>query len=58
MAERIRHTIGKSFRSAGSISPIVKERFVLDKNRQYFVFDVIPIGKLRMTQRDKRWDMS
>ena len=37
----------------GLISVFKEEKFVPDNTRKYFVFDVVPMGAVRMTQSDK-----
>jgi Holliday junction resolvase RusA-like endonuclease len=51
--ERIRNSYGTCFYNAGTTTlNVSKERFVLDKARRFYLFDVIPFGAVRMTKRD------
>jgi Holliday junction resolvase RusA-like endonuclease len=50
---RIRHSIGQNYKHGGTITEIIEEPYVLDTTRQFYLLDVIPMGKPRMTQSDK-----
>ena len=54
MKERVKNSIGGHQHNKGVISEIVYSRFVIDTSRDYYLFDVIPMGAVRMTQSD-RW---
>ncbi len=51
---RIKHSFGKCHVNKGICLEVKDERYVIDYSRQFFLFDVIPMGAPRMTQSD-RW---
>ena len=52
--ERKKQSIGKFFHNKGIVREIKEERYKIDLTRDFYVFDVIPMGSVRMTQSD-RW---
>ena len=50
---RIKESLGSYKFNDGLPSVVEVERFYLDKRRRFYAFDVVPIGKPRMTQSDK-----
>ena len=52
--ERKKSSLGKSFYNKGGKLELKEERYVVDKNREFYLFDVIPMGAVRMTKSD-RW---
>lgn len=53
MATRIQPTAGKCFKNNGVRKEYKRNGFELDYEREFYVFDAVPIGKPRMTQSDK-----
>lgn len=53
MTSRIKNTIGKYFCNGGSVTNYTATKFVLDRTRAFYAFDVLPMGKIRMSQSDK-----
>jgi Holliday junction resolvase RusA-like endonuclease len=51
---RIKHSFGKCHVNKGTCLEVKDERYVIDYSRQFFLFDVVPMGAPRMTQSD-RW---
>jgi len=52
--ERIKTSLGAYFHHKGTKLQVNEGRYVVDNTREYYLFDVIPIGAPRMTQSD-RW---
>jgi Holliday junction resolvase RusA-like endonuclease len=54
--KRIKESIGGYFYNAGTsyLSEINVEKFVVDKSKAFFLFDVVPMGAVRMNRAD-RW---
>ena len=54
--KRIKESIGGYFYNAGTsyLSEINVEKFVLDKSKAFYLFDVVPMGAVRMNRAD-RW---
>jgi len=50
---RLENSIGKSFFHDGVPNDYGINKYQIDNTRRYYVFDIIPIGKPRMTQSDK-----
>lgn len=51
---RIRESFGKTHFNPGKINAQHSEKYILDKSRQFYLFDVIPMGAVRMSSSD-RW---
>ena len=51
---RIKHSFGKCHVNKGICLEVKNELYVIDYSRQFFLFDVVPMGAPRMTQSD-RW---
>jgi Holliday junction resolvase RusA-like endonuclease len=51
---RIKNSIGQNQHNKGEVSKISYGKFAVDTSREYYLFDVIPMGAVRMTQSD-RW---
>ena len=54
MKERVKSSFGKCHVNEGTCVKLNTEFYILDHTRKFFLFDVIPMGKPRMTQSD-RW---
>lgn len=52
--ERVKNSFGKCHYNKGGKIELKEERYVLDHSREFYLFDVIPMGAVRMTQSD-RW---
>ena len=52
--KRIQNSLGEVVVNEGTTTSPSAEKYVLDNTRSYFIFDVIPMGAVRMTQSD-RW---
>lgn len=57
MAKRVQHSIGTNFVNGGVVREYVEEPYILDRSRQYYMFDIVPMGAPRMTQSD-RWKVN
>jgi Holliday junction resolvase RusA-like endonuclease len=53
MAKRIQNSLGKYFHNEGVKINIEEEKYVLDRTRDFYLFDIVPFGAVRMTQRDR-----
>lgn len=53
--KRVRHSIGQNYSHGGTVTEIKEEPYELDTSRGFYLFDVIPMGKPRMTQRDRMY---
>lgn len=51
---RVQHSLGEVVFNEGSRLEIKNEPYVLDTTRAYFIFDLVPMGAVRMTRSD-RW---
>lgn len=51
--KRVQQSYGTCYFQDGISSPVNRGRFVLDRTRKFYLFDIIPCAKPRMTQRDK-----
>lgn len=51
--ERKRHSFGKYHYNKGGKIVLSENKLVLDYTREFFLFDVIPMGAVRMTKSDK-----
>lgn len=54
MAKRIQNSLGQTHYNDGSCNSIATDKYVLDHTRRFYLFDVVPMGAVRMTQSD-RW---
>ena len=54
MNSRIRTSFGKCHFNDGEPLLIENKKYILDKTRRFYLFDVIPMGAPRLTQSD-RW---
>lgn len=52
--KRIQNSLGEVVVNKGTITSLDSGKYVLDNTRSYFIFNVIPMGAVRMTQSD-RW---
>lgn len=50
---RIKESLGRYFFNDGLPTVFEEIKFILDKKRRFYGFDIVPIGKPRMTQSDK-----
>ncbi len=46
-------SIGKFYHHEGIEAPVNEGKYEVDKSRKYYLFSVIPMGAVRMTQSDK-----
>ncbi len=53
MAERIKNSFGKNHYNAGVELKLNEEKYILDYSRKFYLFNIIPMGAVRMTQSDK-----
>ena len=53
MNERIKNSLGKYHYNKGGIVSREESRFIIDNTREFYLFDIIPMGAVRMTQSDK-----
>ncbi len=51
---RIKSSFGECYVNPGACEPPTAEKYVINYERKFFIFDVIPMGAVRMTQSD-RW---
>ena len=51
---REKHSLGEVITNDGSKLAVNADRYELDRSRAFVIFDVIPMGAVRMTQSD-RW---
>lgn len=51
--KRVKESLGRYLFNDGTPTVFEYKKFVLDKTRRFYAFDVIPMGKPRMTQSDK-----
>lgn len=51
---RIRESFGKCHFNPGNKNILPTEKYVLDKTRRFYLFDIIPMGAVRMSSSD-RW---
>lgn len=51
---RIKNSFGKCHVNEGTALYISSEKYQIDYSRRFYLFDVIPVGAVRMTQSD-RW---
>jgi len=51
---RIKNSFGKCHVNDGTALDISSEKYQIDYSRRFYLFDVIPVGAVRMTQSD-RW---
>jgi Holliday junction resolvase RusA-like endonuclease len=52
-SKRIKSSIGKFHYNKGGRIELQEERYVLDHSREFYLFDIIPMGAVRMTKSDK-----
>jgi len=52
-SERIKQSLGRYYYHKGGKIELKEDRFEVDKSREFYLFDVIPVGAVRMTQSDK-----
>jgi Holliday junction resolvase RusA-like endonuclease len=50
---QVKTSIGQNYLHGGSVSQVIEEPYILDTSRRFFLIDVVPMGKPRMTQSDK-----
>lgn len=52
--ERIKESIGSNFFNKGAsyLSEINNDRFIVDKSKSFYLFDIIPMGAVRMNRAD------
>jgi len=54
MTERVRNSFGLCHINEGTTLNISHEKYSLDYSRKFYLFDIIPMGGVRMSQSD-RW---
>jgi Holliday junction resolvase RusA-like endonuclease len=52
VAKRVQNSFGACAFNKGTCLEIKEERYVIDYSRAFYLFDVIPVGAVRMTKRD------
>lgn len=52
-AIRIRSSFGTCHHNPGTKLQLEYKKYVLDNTREFYLFDIIPMGGVRMTQRDR-----
>lgn len=50
--KRKQNSLGTCHINEGVVTVINQEKYVLDNTRKYYIFDVIPMGAVRMTKSD------
>jgi Holliday junction resolvase RusA-like endonuclease len=50
---RVKESLGSFKFNNGTPTSVDSSKYVLDKSRRFYAFDVVPMGKPRMTQSDK-----
>jgi len=50
---RVKESLGRYIFNDGESNEVDSSKYVLNKKRRFYVFDVVPMGKPRMTQSDK-----
>jgi Holliday junction resolvase RusA-like endonuclease len=50
--ERVRNSFGKCIHNKGTKLEISREPYRMDNTREYYLFDIIPMGAVRMTKSD------
>lgn len=53
MTTRIRNSFGVCHHNHGTKLQLDHKKYVLDHSREFYLFDIIPMGAVRMTQRDR-----
>ena len=52
MAKRVQNSLGQIVVNDGSVLNVPATKYVLDNTRSYLIFDVVPMGAVRMTKSD------
>ena len=50
---RIKNSFGKNFVNEGTSNEYSQDRYILDNTRKFYLFDICPVGAVRMTKRDR-----
>lgn len=50
---RIQNSLGECVFNDGEVLILDSKKYQLDRKRKYYIFDVIPVGAVRMTKSDK-----
>ena len=53
MKENVKQSIGSHLVNEGSVTIYEDKPYELDMSRKFYLFDVVPMGAVRMTQSDK-----
>lgn len=53
MSKRVQNSLGECFHNKGIKFELKTEKYVLDYTREFYIFDIIPMGAVRMSFRDK-----
>jgi len=53
VVKRIKHSFGKCHHQKGKRLEVLATRYVLDQSREFYLFDIVPMGAIRMTNRDR-----
>ena len=51
--ERVKHSLGQKAVNNGTERNFIEEKCIIDYSRKFFLFDVIPVGAVRLTHRDR-----
>jgi len=52
MAKRVQNSFGKCHFNEGTTLVMQEGKYVLDHTRKYYLFDIVPMGAVRMTKSD------
>lgn len=52
-SERIKESLGAYYYNKGGRIDLKEDKFSVDRTRAFYLFDVIPVGAVRMTRSDK-----
>jgi Holliday junction resolvase RusA-like endonuclease len=53
MAKRLQNSLGQCYHNKGTCIVLEEGKYLIDKSREFYIFDVIPVGAVRMTKRDR-----
>lgn len=53
MQERVKSSLGTHYYNKGGNIELSQEKYQVDYSRAFYLFDVVPMGAVRMTQSDK-----
>lgn len=52
MDKRVQNSLGQCVHNKGSLLEVKEDKYVLDTTREYYIFDIVPMGAVRMTKSD------